>query len=893
MAEQDELRLTITAVDQASPVLKDLSAQIQAISGGAAKNNLDQFRSATAQAHVQFKTFGEDIKKASEQIIPPFIRGIGGIATGFVGMAFAAERGLEMLKNFSKEVISLNAAAASSGVNLAQFRGMIETMQRSGVDAATAQSNIQGLAHSFGELQKAGSQFRQELLQKAGLQGQEDMQRWLVGMSKADFATFANEVKEKSEEIYTTMYNHQIAMGRSVDAAATAAANAKRHFLEAFGAPDLEQLIEQFRTATDEEKKLLADRLKAAQDFMKVSADISIQWDHITAGWKTDAMKAFLPLVQQVDTYMQSIAGSSGATKGFWDEVAATIQTTLREIQAIVDLIDKIKHPAILDVPPATWEDWRKSWGLSEGAPGMPKGSSPPAKGSTGAAGKPLSVPHYQEGGFVPHDTLAQVHAGEIIHPREGADAMKEQTKQTRELAEQMKRLNDWLQMSAAVYGGGGVAPAGGAAGGVPASAFSGTGGMMRLGGLPAGLGAGPMARSYAFGGGAYGGGGTGPAVNYPGRPGGEGGSYGGGSTSGGTSDPAVPGDILETAKHAALTGGPGAVDAFMRSQGYPKSGNWCGEFAASVVKAAGGTPPKNPAIASSWRNWGLPDQTPHAGDVAVANRGVPTGATGSHVTFVENVDPKTGRFTGLGGNQGAGPESGFRISDYTFRRSVGGKAGLPNGSDVGPGAGAGAGETPAGSPSEYLARQRAGFAAELKDPAKRALFEDVIAHEGGSVAERAAVAEAAMNRAAYKGISLGQDIHSGFYGPVNRGEVTGRPNAVNAAISNEAINRVLAGSNIVHGATDQGMAKEIHSAWREQHGDWFGDITPGAASWRERQQREAMTHRVEGSGTIDVNVNAPRGTFVKAAGRGMFKSTKINRQMQMERAASSVPYEE
>jgi hypothetical protein len=106
-----------------------------------------------------------------------------------------------------------------------------------------------------------------------------------------------------------------------------------------------------------------------------------------------------------------------------------------------------------------------------------------------------------------------------------------------------------------------------------------------------------------------------------------------------------------------------------MAAQGYPKAGNWCGEFAASVVKSAGYTPPVGAAVASNWRRFGIADPVPHVGDIAVANRGVATGATGSHVTFVESYDPTTGRFTGLGGNQRAGFESSFAASGYTFRR--------------------------------------------------------------------------------------------------------------------------------------------------------------------------------------------------------------------------------
>jgi uncharacterized protein (TIGR02594 family) len=134
-----------------------------------------------------------------------------------------------------------------------------------------------------------------------------------------------------------------------------------------------------------------------------------------------------------------------------------------------------------------------------------------------------------------------------------------------------------------------------------------------------------------------------------------------------------VPGSVIEKAKAVAVQGGPGAVEEFMASQGYPKSGDWCGEFAASVIRSIGGHPPANPAVASNWRNWGTADQVPQTGDVAV-RRGVRTGDVGSHVTFVEGVDARSGRFTGIGGNQGSFKRQ-FSISDYDFRRPTGAEA--------------------------------------------------------------------------------------------------------------------------------------------------------------------------------------------------------------------------
>jgi len=105
----------------------------------------------------------------------------------------------------------------------------------------------------------------------------------------------------------------------------------------------------------------------------------------------------------------------------------------------------------------------------------------------------------------------------------------------------------------------------------------------------------------------------------------------------------------------------------FMRDMGHPKIGEWCGEFAASVIMRAGGSPPADAAVASNWRGYGTPDATPHVGDVAVADRGVPTGETGSHVGFVTDVDLKNGTFTLESGNAG-NIYTTRKISCFSFR---------------------------------------------------------------------------------------------------------------------------------------------------------------------------------------------------------------------------------
>jgi uncharacterized protein (TIGR02594 family) len=390
----------------------------------------------------------------------------------------------------------------------------------------------------------------------------------------------------------------------------------------------------------------------------------------------------------------------------------------------------------------------------------------------------------------------------------------------------------------------------------------------------------GPMGYGGTSGGGGGGGGG------------GDGRGYGGPTPSGsdtGGMDPSVPSDILARAKQVALQGGPGAVEQFMAQQGYPKRGAWCGEFAASVVKSVGGTPPKGAAIASNWRNWGeAVEGTPQPGDIAV-RRGARTGSTGSHVTVVESVDPKTGRFVGVGGNQGR-PESSYRTGGYEFRRATGAP---PNGQTAGPGTGAGAGDTPAhadgaqgaglnreqydktfkGTPLEGQADKVVAEAMRRGVPPE--LVAGIMAHETGKGTSR--MLRERNNPAGLMdpktGMSTGQK-----FGTIEEGIAAA---AKTIAKNYERGGRSIGGMANIY--APQGAANDPGGLNR----GWAAGVRKYADQFADRQQidRSQQAAKVEGTGKITVDVNAPKGTNVGAEGGGLFKNVEVNRQTQMEQA--------
>src|SRR5215831_16975600 len=105
----DELRLTVTLVDNASAGLRQLQGQLQTLGGGQTAEGINRMRRNVDEAHRGMKPFFETVEKAGKNIIPEFagsmIRGatamagftlstagvIGGI-TGIVGAFLAANK---------------------------------------------------------------------------------------------------------------------------------------------------------------------------------------------------------------------------------------------------------------------------------------------------------------------------------------------------------------------------------------------------------------------------------------------------------------------------------------------------------------------------------------------------------------------------------------------------------------------------------------------------------------------------------------------------------------------------------------------------------------------------------------------------------------------------------
>lgn len=151
---------------------------------------------------------------------------------------------------------------------------------------------------------------------------------------------------------------------------------------------------------------------------------------------------------------------------------------------------------------------------------------------------------------------------------------------------------------------------------------------------------------------------------------------------------------------------------------------------------------------------------------------------------------------------------------------------------------------------NERLAKQRAVFFEDMdRYPENRKLFIQAALAEGG---DRNLLAnfEQMMNYGNARAfITTYEILHSGFFGPVNRGEAQQHViTAHELDLANQALEEVKAGSNILDYRTDQGMkgdpnyAKEQNPIWRPTtiNGNFFADhpmFGEGNNSWAARQK--------------------------------------------------------
>lgn len=815
---------------------------------------------------------------------------IGGMAVGVVALGAAVVMyGVSVFK-FAKEMDNLAKTARMIGLSFAELKNAQDQARMFGQSADSVVRNMQGIQAAQLDLYKNNSQLRQRLL------GQGVNADWVTQLATAEPTKAHNMIVQYGKALEKEALDAKVG--------ATVARAIRNQFLSEFGLSADAEMIKPIDPAV----------ARKLEEIGKISGQIAKVWgeiDNKLQNLKLDALSAGLPLVLSTLKGINAVFDAISATIGKINEGLALIGTSLggiikTNLSAVIGMIPGL-GPLLKGL-----ELFGKVKGLAVGSAAAAEGN-PTAQPSDSFTDRfdALKSPMSLRGA---NDNANPLLQRASFTTDELVDETDRNTTETAKLTGQLEKLNafyDRLQngqtgggrgggfQNAAFTTGGNVG--GGGSGGGGAASFGspeypnlgGGGGASSLGGggVPSSLGGGQVPQSLDGGG---------PSGSRTGGPTGGGGS-------GPAGDPSVPSDILSRAKEVALKGGPGGVESFMRSQGYPKAGAWCGEFAASVVKSVGGTPPKNAAIASNWRNWGTPVDSPQPGDVAVRKGGrggyVPTGATGSHVTFVEGVDPKTGKFTGLGGNQGRF-QSQYASGQYEFRR--GGKV---DGMETA--AAPGAAGAPAGGAGGPISG--GGDVNEaIRATANKAGMDEAHWKAMASIESNLKPGSNANKATQYKGL-----FQIGSRGAGSEWSRMGGGDIYNARDNAEAAARLAADNNARFKARfgrdpsptetymmhQQGLGFYTKGKMTNVAGNpypgmqgqqtpqsfeagWGREIERRAAGYTDRSSldRTALSNKTEvnASGKLSVDVNAPPSTKVEASGSGLFKNTELQRSTAM-----------
>jgi hypothetical protein len=198
-----------------------------------------------------------------------------------------------------------------------------------------------------------------------------------------------------------------------------------------------------------------------------------------------------------------------------------------------------------------------------------------------------------------------------------------------------------------------------------------------------------------------------------------------------------------------------------------------------------------------------------------------PDASTKDAELFAKGLKPMAFHPGGGGGRGGMFGSEQYPALPDTAGGVQGGPLGKGGGGHVGGGQGgmipdtAGAGTNAyLGKGSEFLKNQRASRIAEINaNPALKENVLKMLQLEEGSVSGKTGAMETMLNRLAMTGGTVEGELHSGFYGPINRGHLRDALGARARASSQAALDAAAGGSNISQGRTDQGMAGDPNAS--------------------------------------------------------------------------------
>jgi hypothetical protein len=780
----------------------------------------------------------------------------GSIALGGTAVAaFATYVGIAAVKTafLTDELHKAAQAARMVGADESSYRNIVRQFGRMGIDAGTAADAIAKLSKAQADLQRPDSPLRMRILGNTAPEDRETMNQYLdaINRGRNDIEKF-NAIRLAGEEVYRNALEST--------GSKQYAAEQKRRFLAEFELNERMVLMKKLENMSEadrireEEKIKQADKL--SESWSRLKDGISELTDLLFAPlWMFKAMNAVVDaLASGVENLVENLKYISDHGFGqwlkreFWDKSVEHMEQWGQQRKELLEKPPVVEPPNAVQQQQQNWKEERRRL--------IEQGPVTPQKMSYSPFGGPLG----------------------------GTFDEKEATEDN---TEAVRKNNELLELI--LYGGG-------------EGGQGGYGGLLQRASL--GGGAYGPGGAAAPGGGAPGGttGLPGEIPRQPGQPGGGAGAeppMGGGAAAGAglaaarqahakeLADPEVRKRLFAYAEAEVGGQGPEAKQAFLESVLNRASAR--GKTISETLSSSYFPKSTHDKAAKGISQEKMESYSDVFGNVMGGSNisGFATGNASGGVGF--GGGPQTYS------SPGANPERfGIEKQDQAWADRM--KAGVGAGADA-PGAGGDRGgvartyQTRKGDPGEFNAAAsgiwgRAGTnqtTIQLKN--------------GKSVTVNAALADR------YKGflnelIDRGYKIDSvgGYNYRAKAGGGGLSMHAYGAAVDiNPGRNPMRRGGTTDMPTDVEDMAWRHGLSWGGRFGDPMHFEGMSDAAWKRKQEileaRESLrkqneAQKVEGSGKIKVDVNAPRGTKVDAEGDGLFRTVEINRQVQMDAAA-------
>jgi hypothetical protein len=281
-SEQEELKLIVTLVDNASPGLDKIIEKSKELGGPQVKEAHEKMRRETESLNKAFKEiaggFGEAFKALGE-FRGGLISGVGGLAIFGIEMT----KQIGELKKWAEEMRGISQAAKAIGVDPASMKNIIAQFEAVGVSAEQTKANLEKMAGAVADLSRVDSPLRRSLMHMAGAdpESRRAMDQFLTRFARAKTEQERyNIVSEAGEKVRQHAIEQEIARGATRDQARIEATKRQTDFESSFW--DKSMLAKKRLAEMDAaDRQTLNERIAKGNEFADITGDIASEWSDI------------------------------------------------------------------------------------------------------------------------------------------------------------------------------------------------------------------------------------------------------------------------------------------------------------------------------------------------------------------------------------------------------------------------------------------------------------------------------------------------------------------------------------------------------------------------------------------------------------------------------------